>query len=238
MHKLLVLPLILLTLACQAHDDPNRRLISTNGFGEVKVKPDIAIVNLSVRAIHKSGKTAKLDVDDRVNNFLDELKNMKIKQEDIIASSIRLNPRYEHHSGTRRFTGYEAVRTLSITLHDMGQLTVVMDQALEQRLEGIDNIRYDNSQMDTHIQSAHQLAISDSKAKAAALAKAYGAELGPIIRIDYHRNTPVYRGVAKASSMEGVQMMRAAPSRPGTYLPDQIIYTDNIQVQFDLIINP
>ncbi|MBQ0807077.1 MAG: SIMPL domain-containing protein, partial [Porticoccus sp.] len=84
MHKLLILPLLLLTLACQAHDDPNRRLISTNGYGEVKVKPDIAIVNLSVRAIHKSGKAAKLDVDDRVNNFLDSLENMNIKQEDIM----------------------------------------------------------------------------------------------------------------------------------------------------------
>lgn len=238
MHKLLILPLLFLTLACQAHDDPNRRLISTNGYGEVKVKPDIAIVNLSVRAIHKSGKAAKQDVDDRVNNFLDALKSMKIKQEDIIASSIRLNPRYEHHSGTRRFAGYEAIRTLSVTLHDMVQLTGVMDQALEQRLEGIDNIRYDNSQMESHIQSAHLLAISDSKTKAAALAKAYGAELGPIIRIDYHRNTPVYRGMAKDTFMEQAQMMRAAPSRPGAYLPDQITYSDNIQVQFDLIINP
>tara|TARA_R110000822_G_scaffold226254_9_gene358923 strand:+ start:7120 stop:7836 length:717 start_codon:yes stop_codon:yes gene_type:complete len=237
-HKLFILPLLLLTLACQAHDDPNRRLISTNGFGEIKVKPDIAIVNLSVRATHTSGKAAKKDVDDRVNNFLDALKNMKVKQEDIIASTIRLNPRYEHLSGTRRFTGYEATRTLSVTLHDMTKLTGVMDQSLEQRLEGIDNIRYDNSKMDEHIHSAHLLAISDSKVKAAALAKAYGAELGPIVRIDYHRNTPIYQGMAKEASMADAQMMRAAPSRPGTYLPDQITYSDNIQVQFDLIINP
>ncbi len=238
MRHLLILPLLYLSLACQAHDDPSRRLISTNGYGEIKVKPDIAIINLSVRATHKSGQDAKQDVDDRVNNFLDSLKHMKIKQEDIIASSIRLSPRYEHHSGTRLFTGYEAVRTLSVTLHKMEQLTGVMDQALEQRIEGIDNIQYDNSQMEQHMQAAHSQAISDSKMKAAALAKAYDAELGPIIRIDYHRNTPVYRGKIQSDSMERVQMMQAAPSRPGTYLPDQITYSDNIQVQFDLIINP
>ena len=56
--------------------------------------------------------------------------------------------------------------TLSVTLHDMTKLTGVMDQSLEQRLEGIDNIRYDNSKMDEHIHSAHLLAISDSKVKA------------------------------------------------------------------------
>jgi len=41
----------------------------------------------------------------------------------------------------------------------------------------------------------------------------------------------------KASGME-TMMVRSSAARPGTYLPDEITYSDNIQVSFDLIISP
>jgi len=235
-RNVLLLPLLFLSLSCQAHDEGNRRLISTNGYGEISVPADTAIVDLSVRATRKSGQEAKRDVDDRVNAFIDRLKAMSISQDDLVASSIRIYPRYEHTNNSRLFSGYEATRQLTVTLKDMTQLTEVMDQALAERLEGIDNVRYENNQMAKHIQAAHLLAISDSKTKAEALAKAYGAELGPVVRIDYHRNTPP-SGDMKVSGME-TMMVRSSAARPGTYLPDEITYSDNIQVSFDLIINP
>jgi len=235
-RTLLLLPLIIFALSCQAHDDSQRRKISINGYGEVKVKPDIAVVNLSVRATHKSGKAAKQDVDDRINNFLDVLKKIGIKEKDVIASTLRVNPRYEHNSGIRRFTGYEASRTMHITLHDLAMLTNVMDKALEQRLEGIDNIRYDNSKADQHRMTAHKLAIENSKTKADALAQAYDAELGSIITINYHNNTPIYGGV-KTEMMMDTSPMIARQSRPGTYIADELTYRDNIQVTFDLIVS-
>lgn len=238
MRNILLLPLLFLSLSCQAHDETDRRLISTNGYGEITVPADTAILDLSVRATRKSGQEAKRDVDDRVNAFIDQLKAMSISQDNLVASSIRIYPRYEHTNSNRLFSGYEAIRQLTVTLKDMTQLTEVMDQALAQRLEGIDNVRYENSEMPKHIQAAHLLAISDSKSKAEALAKAYGAELGPVVRIDYHRNTPPSGDMMKASGMETMMVRSSSAARPGTYLPDEITYSDNIQVSFDLIINP
>ncbi|TNE86234.1 MAG: DUF541 domain-containing protein, partial [Gammaproteobacteria bacterium] len=147
-------------------------------------------------------------------------------------------PRYEHSDGNRIFSGYEATRTVSVTLHQLSQLTHVMDQALAHRLEGIDNIRYESSKAEEYQRKAHQLAITDSKLKAESLAKAYGAELGPIVRIDYHRNTPIFNAKAQDVAFESAQLLRSSVSRPGTYLPDQLTYEDNIQVVFDLIVNP
>lgn len=236
MRQLLIISLALFSIACLADDD-NRRLISTNGYGEIKASADTAIIDLSIRATRKSGQDAKQEVDDRFNNFLDQLQSMAVDRKDIVASTLRVYPRYEHSNGSRHFSGYEATRTLSVTLHKLDQLTHVMDQALAQKLEGIDNIRYESSLAEEYRMKAHQQAIEDSKLKAAALAKAYGAELGPIVRIDYHRNTPMYASKMQ-DGMESAQMLRAASSRPGTYLPDELTYSDNIQVVFDLIINP
>jgi len=234
---LLLISLATLPLAAVAGDDLDRRLISTNGYGEVEVSADTAIVDLSVRAIRKSGQEAKREVDDRLNAFLDQLEKMAIERKDIVASNLRVYPRYEHSNGTRHFSGYEAVRSLSVTLHDLTQLTHVMDQALAHDVEGIDQLRYENSQADKHRLEAHHRAIADSKRKAASLAEAYGAELGPIVRIDYHNNTPAFSGKQDVA-MESAQLLRSSSSRPGTYLPDQLTYRDNIQVVFDLIINP
>lgn len=238
MRSLMLLFLLLVSFASLADDDTNRRLISTNGYGEVKASADTAIIDLSVRATRKSGQEAKREVDDRLNTFLDQLEKMAIDQKDVVASSLRVYPRYEHSDGTRHFSGYEAVRTVSVTLHKLEQLTHVMDQALAHRLEGIDNVRYENSNADEYRLKAHQQAIADSKLKAASLAKAYGAELGPIVRIDYHRNTPMFSPKTQDAGFESAQLLRSSVSRPGTYLPDQLLYQDNIQVVFDLIVNP
>ncbi|WP_461480741.1 SIMPL domain-containing protein [Porticoccus sp.] len=238
MRHLLLLSLLLCSFTAAADDDSNRRLLSTNGYGEVQASADTAIIDLRVSAIRKSGQEAKRDVDDRLNSFLDQLKKMDIDQEDVVASSLRVYPRYEHSDGSRHFSGYEAVRTLSVTLHKLEQLTHVIDQALAQRLEGIENLRYENSHADEHQLQAHKLAIADSKAKASALAKAYGAELGPIVRIDYHNNTPIFSPKMQDAGIESAQLLRSSVSRPGTYLPDQLTYQDNIQVVFDLIISP
>ena len=232
----LMLAIFLPASYTQAHDSHQRRVISTSGHGEVKVKPDMAVLHLSVRATHKSGKDAKQDVDDRINNFLDTLQGLKIKKKDIVASSLRIYPRYEHYSGNRQFKGYEASRTMTVTLRELKALTDVMDKALEQRLEGVDNIRYDHSNADKYRSEAHTLAITNSKTKAEALAKAYDAELGPIITINYHNNAPIYASKQSDMMMEA-STLRAAPARPGTYIADELVFSDSIQVTFDLIVS-
>ena len=238
MKKLLVIPLMLIVFSCmvQAHDNPQRRIISTNGQGEVKVKPDMAVLNLSVRATHKNGSAAKKDVDDRVNNFLAVLKTLGIKQKDVIASNLRVHPRYEHTSGTRHFKGYTATRNLAVTIHKLPMLTDVMDKALEQKLEGIDRIHYDHSDADTYKNKAHQQAIKNSITKATALAKAYDADLGPILTINYHNQVPAYRA-GKAEMMVADSAMLSRASQPGTYIADELVFRDNIQVTFDLIVD-
>ncbi len=234
--SLLIAAMVALSFASHAHDSPERRMISTNGHGEVKVKPDMAKLHLSVRATHKSGAAAKQEVDNRVNHFLDALKTLNIEQKDVIASNLQVNARYEHTSGQRHFKGYEARRNLVVTVHKLSMLTDIMDLALAQKLEGIDQIHYDSSAADRHRDEAHRLAIENSKKKAEALATAYGAELGPVITINYHNRTPIYGGVRAEAASDSMAMMKSAP-RPGTYIADEIVFSDDIQVTFDLIIS-
>ncbi len=236
MKAFYLLPLVLLAIACQAQTDPEGRLVSTHGYGEVKVAPDQAIVSLTARATHRTGKAAKQDVDDRVNRFLDNLKKLSIPQSDVVASQLRIQPRYEYRSNSNRFVGYEASRHVQVTLKKLDDLTEVMDAGLNAGVGNIDSVSYESSEEEKYRLQAHRQAIEDSKAKAAALAKAYNAELGPILRIEYHDNA-VHFGAIQADAIAEVASFSARGAQPGVYLPDKITFTDRIQVIFDLIVN-
>jgi len=225
------------SLSCLAHEEPAPRVLATNGYGEIKVKPDLAVLNLQVNSTHKSGKNAKQDVDNRVNDFIDQLKKMNLAEEDMIASSLRIHPKYEHRSpGGRQFVGYEASRNLAVTVRQLERLTHLLDAALESNIEGVDNIRYDSSEEEKHQLAAHQMAIENSKLKARELARAYAVKLGSVLNITYIDNKVVYNPARGDSGLGEMRMAAfAPPSRPGTYLPDKITYVDTIQVTFELL---
>ncbi|UTW45155.1 SIMPL domain-containing protein [bacterium SCSIO 12696] len=232
---LLTLPMV--TLA----DQYDHRLIHTNGYGEVKVKPDIAKLSLSVEATRKVALDAKAEVDKRVNNLLAALKKAGIPQKDVIASSLRTNPQYEYSklSSKRSFVGYSATRSLNVTVRKLNKLTDVMDLALKHDIQSIGHISYESSDPDKHINQARKNAIENSKLKAKSLAKAYGAEVGNIVSIQYHSQQANYALLEQGDYRHKARsaLYASSASSPGTYLPDQITFSDQIQVTFDLIIN-
>ena len=231
----LALPLI------AAADQYDRRMVHTNGYGEVKVKPDMAKLSLSVTATHKEALDAKADVDKRVNHFLAAVKKAGIGEKDIIASRLHTNPEYEYSrlSSKRQFVGYNATRNLTVTVRKLDQLTRIMDLALQHKIQTIGHISYESSEADKHINQARQNAIDNSKRKADALAKAYGAELGAIVSIQYQSRQANFGLVSQPHIEGGRQKMAlsAAPGQQGVYLPDEITFSDHIQVTFDLIVN-
>ena len=70
--------------------------------------------------------------------------------------------------------------------------------------------------------------------QAGELAAAYGVELGPIVSISYRSQkvTPIFMDAAAP-----MQMARAESGPVGRYLPDEITFSDQIDVVFDLIVN-
>ena len=239
MKTLLITLTLLLPLAAAAASTYDHRIVSTNGFGEVEAKPDMATLNLNVSVTRSEALTAKQEVDKRVNKFLAALKRFKIADEDIVASTLRTNPRYEYdrQSSRQRFAGYDASRTLRITVRKLDQLTEIMDVALEQNIQGIQNIQYKSSKEDELRDRARRMAIADSKTRAAELARAYGAELGPILHINYHSQRPVFGARPELMTLRANAIAAAADQQSGVYLPDVIKFSDNIQVVFDLIVS-
>lgn len=233
MKNLLILYFTLLATFSQA--EITQRHIITSGSGEASVLPDMAQVQMMVEARHRNISDAKNDVDGRVNRFLSAIKKLNINEKDIVASSLQLNPNYDYINQKRVFSGYRATRNLTVTLHSLEQLNDLMDTALSTGISHISPANLKSSEEETYRLKAQQNAIEDSKRKASALAKAYGAELGPIFKIEYY-NSQVHQPQVETF---GAARMAAVTdsSQGGQYIHDKIRFTDHINVIFDLIIN-
>lgn len=235
-HRLTTLTLaatcLLLATACtQERVVDNNRTLSTSGQGEVKVAPDRAEVSMQVEATHEDGASAKDEVDRRVNRFLAALAEQGFDRDHIVASSLRIHPRYEYRDRQQTFIGYTASRDVTVTLEELESLNTLLDTAVDSGIEQIRNIALKSSREEELKQEARQRAIADSRAKARALAAGYDAELGPVAAIRYQAGRVDFPMAKEASVMRA-----SADDGGGQFLHDKITFTDTIEVEFDLII--
>jgi hypothetical protein len=222
---------LLLGTACDAQPRGGARTLTTSGHGQVEVKPDKAVVSMRVEATFKSGATAKAEVDKGVNRLLASLDKLGLEKDDVVASSLRIFPRFDYREGEQHFAGYTASRDVTVTLDELGKLNALLDTALDSGINRIGNIALEVSDEEKYRLQARQKAIADSKEKASALATAYGAELGPISSISYQAGQVHYPGPREAAAMRV-----SADSGGGQYLHDDITFSDDVQVVFDLIV--
>lgn len=235
--KVLLAALFIIVSAtgCNAQSDqPAPRKVITSGSGLIKVEPNMAQLTMQLEALHKDGGVAKSDVDGRVNLFLEALKTLNIDEADVVASALQLSPNYEYHHQKRQFNGYRASRTIDLTLNKLEQLNQLMDLALTSGIDQIGHIELKVANEQQYQQQAQQQAIADSQQKAAALAKAYGATLGPILQIEYQGSAVRYPqpNFGMKAMSRGATMEQASPGR---YLHDKIQFNDHINVIFELL---
>lgn len=211
------------------------RTIITSGTGEVSAEPNMAEINLQLEAINLDGNRAKSDVDKRVNRFLSAIKRLDLDDSSVIASTLQLNPNYEYRNQARVFIGYRASRNVTVTLEKLDLLNQLMDLALDSGIDQIGHVQFKVTDEDKYQRLAQQLAIADSKKKAARLATAYGATLGPVAQIQYQgAATHLPEAQFRMQSMSRSAMQDQAP---GKYLHDQLRFSDHINVIFELIID-
>jgi len=227
----LTLLLLVFSNPLLANDKIPARTVSTTGQGLVEAKADMAEVVMQTSTTQKSATDAKREVDKRVNLFLEKLTALGIKEDDIIASTLRISPEYDYNNRIRLFSGYNAHRDISVTLRDLDKLDKLLGTATDTDITFIQQIQLKTNAEEKYKKQAFENAVADAKTKAELLAKAYGAELGAIYTIDYQSQQPMFSPKAEMASMR-----LAADSGGGQYIHDSIRFTDQVSVVFELMI--
>lgn len=167
---------LLLTLsACSSeHADDGRFDVSVVGQGVVNAEPDRVIINANLRLQGEQSHTLLQQANTTVAKVLESLGEQGIKAKHIQAGQLRLNQRWQHRSGKQEPMGYEAVRSLRISLKDIERYPEIIDLLFSQGVNTLSGVEFGFSKEQELQDEALELASKDAIRQAKLLGKAMG----------------------------------------------------------------
>lgn len=203
--------------------------IETMGVSQIQVEPDMAELNVEVAVTEKEAKAAKDNSDAAVAKFIARLTAAGITKEQIQSANLNLQPQYVYaQDKAPELSGYTASRHITVTISDLARLNTILDSALEEGINRVNNIALKSSKEAEYVAKARQAAIVDAKQKAESLAKGFGENLGKVWQIRYYDQRPVQpvmlRMNAKADAMGAAE----------SYQYGQVTIEDRVEVVYKL----
>ncbi|KGG81207.1 hypothetical protein Y919_02150 [Caloranaerobacter azorensis H53214] len=154
--------------------------ITVSGEGVIKVKPDIAYINIGVETVSKNSKDAQIENKNKMANIMNEIKSFKIKDDDIktIEYSITSKKEYDREKGKSVITGYMVRNVVQITIRDIDNVGKIIDRASEAGANLITNINFSVEDKEKYYLDALKMAMEKARKKGTAIADTFGVKLG------------------------------------------------------------
>lgn len=220
---------LLFSSACLAISVPDGPHVVTQGEAEIRVAPDMATLQVAVTALDADSGSAKQEVDTRVAALFSSLSALGIKKEDVDGGNLVTRPDYHHpREGKPKLNGYLAERSITIRLYQLENLSQVLDLVLSQGVQNIRQITYGARNAERFRQQARAAAIVDAKSLATELAAGFEHALGDVHAIEYYPQSPAM------ALHQGAARMAVSDSSDGSYVQNEIVFKDSVQVVFQL----
>ena len=203
--------------------------LNTVGTSQLTVTADMAEVNVEVVIKAKTAQDAKRESDKAVASFLARLEKAGIDKALIQSANINLQPQYHYEKNKpNQLIGYNANRRIKVTVMDLAKLNDILDSALEQGINRINNIALKSSKEAEYVEQARMAAIKDAQQKARTLAAGFGEEIDGVWQISYFEQRPIQpvmlRMNSEAKSFDAGQ----------SYQQGQVMIQDRVEVTYRL----
>jgi uncharacterized protein YggE len=231
------LPLaLLLTVPAFAAENPH--YISVRGEGEIKVKPDLVTVSLTVHTKAKDGKLAQAKNAKEMARVMAVLKdNFKVDAKDIQTTSFQVNPEYNYQQQKRVFLGYVVDHSLSFTYRKLDRVGEVLDKLVTGG-QGEDSVQlvgltFDSDKRKELEVQALELAMKNASARAEALARFAKKPVKGVLRIsDSSVSYQPFRGNVPMAAM--AKMEREDQAGPTHVSAGEITVTSGVAVDYEI----
>ena len=152
-----------------------------SGEGKVNVKPDMASVNVGIRAQAQTVKAVQDQINTVINKISEAVKSLGVDAKDIQTINYSIYPDYDYSGSSQRIKGYTASTNLSVKVRDTDQVNNVIDAATSNGANEVSGISFEVSDKHKAENEARQKAVEEAKKKAEQAAKIAGFKLGKII---------------------------------------------------------
>lgn len=213
-------PTLLKDFNLQVTEQPYARVITVNGEGELSMKPDMAIVNLSVVERAPTVEEVTQAGNEKMGSVVSFLKGLGIVEDDIKTTNYWLNPeyRYPEEGGEPQIIGYSLNQNVRVEVKDLSKVEDVIDGAVGAGVNQTGQLSFEIDDDSEARATAREEAFKDAREKAEAMAKAAGVRLGRVVTFNesggFYEPQPYY---ARGMAMDSAVAESAAPAiEPGS----------------------
>ncbi len=161
--------------------------VSFSGEGKVVMKPDIALIDLSILTEATTSKAAQDENSKKSKSLTDFLKKQGIEDKDIKTTGYNIYPQYYYPPyptvDTRgpRITGYQVNQMIQVKVRDLEKVNTVLDGVVSAGVNQVNNMQLTIDEPEKLRDEAREKAIKDAKTKADALEDQLDIDLGKIV---------------------------------------------------------
>lgn len=170
-----------------ASDNALPRVITVSGTGEVKTRPDMAIISSGVTSEAPTAQDALSKNNAAMTAVINALKSAGIAEDDIQTSNFSVSPVYPPYQPNQttapRISGYQVSNQVTVRVKDLAKLGSILDTLVRVGSNQIGGISFDVNEPKPFLNDARKKAVADAHAKAELFATAAGVSLGRVIQI-------------------------------------------------------
>jgi uncharacterized protein len=225
-----VLVIVSAFMATPAFAEGPKRPLVLSGYGEVKMAPDMAIVDLGTVSQALTAKAA-LDANTaKMSALIQVLKTAGIEDKDIQTSNFNVGPRYDNPISGQppKITGYEVSNGVSVVVHKLDSLGAILDKAVGAGSNQINGISFGLDNAHAAQDEARKAAVMDAMSKAKLLTDAAGVKLGAL------QSMSEQGGMMPMAKMASMQVTRMADSAPVPVAQGQIDVTADVNMVWEM----
>lgn len=202
--------------------------IVVSSKASVKLKPDTANLTFTIITNNKNQVKALEENNKISNNVVKELEKIKISKDDILSSSIYIEPVYDYEKDPSVIVNYRAVNNITVSTKKLDDLSKIVNTSIKAGANSLSNINYSNSNTNTSYYKALELAIKDANKKADMIGKTLNLKnLKPVLIEESSRNyVPV-----KESNLDLNMIKEESSSTTPIYIEDLEIYA-SVKIEF------
>jgi uncharacterized protein YggE len=158
--------------------------LNLSAYGETRVAPDMATINLGVMTEGKTAAAAMAANAQKMTAVMAALKRAGIAEKDIQTSGLNLNAQYAYVPNVPpKLSGYQASNQVTVSVHDLTRLGAAVDATVSAGANQVNGVSFGLSDPTTAENAAREAAVKALTAKAELYAKATGHTITRLISL-------------------------------------------------------
>ena len=188
--------------------------VTVQGHSEVKEKPDVARVTLTVTTNNRNSAQSVQQNAERTSAVLTALQGIGIAGKDIETLSYTVQPTFDYSESPPKRKGYQVQNSVQVTIHDLTKVGLVIDSITSVGSIEIGDVSFDVSDRAEAQAQALGRAVASAKLKAAAMASAAGVDLGQLLSMTEGASAPAVPVPYAPRALYGVAAVGQTPQTP------------------------